>query len=323
MKTQIVYALVAASETFLYEMWASIYSLRLYEPERDVRVCCDDLTAKRINHYPELVKLITEIVVISVPEEFGPTQRSREIKTTIRQYVTGNCLFVDTDTIFAGTLEFIDSLKCDVAAVPEYHVLFSKSFNRNSDIAKVRTIYHEDISDAKFYFNSGVIYSADSPLAHRFYNQWHANWLQSLWADQPPFAKTDKELGFVVQELPGEYNCQFALGITYFFEAKIIHFLHFDLLPKPKNPFLDRSLYHQIEADGMISKSTSYIIQHCKSAFITPTAIIDGKTVDFLLSTPGHVFLRIYEHGGWMLSFMNKIAALFAAILKRQNIKAW
>jgi hypothetical protein len=329
MKTQIVYALIATPEdTYLQEFWASLYSLRLYEPDREVIVCCDRETANYANNFPQLVNLLTEIIVVPVPEKYNNKQRSREIKTTIREHVSGNYLFVDTDTIFAGTLDGIDSWSYDIAAVQEYHVPFSNSLFRDSVIQRVKRIFDIDISKVERYYNSGVMFVADTPFTHSFYQQWHSNWLYSTFTkgneqDQPSLVKTDMEMGFVIQDLPGEYNCMMALSVDHFFEAKIIHYLHFDLLPKPQNPFLNKSIYHKIKEDGKISETTAYTIHHCKAAFITPSCIIDGETVEFLLSNPGHVFINVFKRGGRMLSMMNKIAALFAKILKYKGVRIW
>jgi len=39
-----------------------------------------------------------------VPEELNQVQRSRYLKTTLRSILTGDYLFVDTDTVFASLL---------------------------------------------------------------------------------------------------------------------------------------------------------------------------------------------------------------------------
>lgn len=332
MNTKIVYALIADRKGFfLFETWASIYSLRIYEPDRFVCVCCDKETSEYIREYPELVKLINEIIVVPVPESYSNAQRSREIKTSVRKHVEGNLLFVDTDTIICGSLEYIDNLKCDVAAVPEFHMHLNNSLYRDKYISSVKNFFGDDICDASCQFNSGVIYAADTPRAHELYERWHNNWYESAiqtgvnkrTADQPPLTKSDKDMGYIIEELPGEYNCQMALSVKHFHEARIIHFIHFGLLPIPDNSFLDRSIYKQIKDDGGITETTARLIRHCKSAFVTPSAIIDGKAIDFLLSNPGHVFLSIYKNGGWMLSLMNKIASVFARILHKKGISVW
>lgn len=316
MKTKIVYTLVATTEeTFFEEMWASIYSLRLYEPDRDVVVCCDELTANYIRSYPKLVNMITEVVVVPVKEDYNKMQRSREIKTNLRELVKGNFLYVDGDTIFTGTLEGIDTLTCDVAAVPEFNVPLSKYYYRQACISRVKDSFDVDISDAERQHNGGVIYAADTPVAHELYRRWHENWRyaseeKGRSADQPPLMKADKEMGYIVKELSGEYNCQLAMCVEHLFKAKIIHFIHFSILPVPNHPFLNRSIYYKIKEAKEITPEVSDLIRNCKSAFVTPSAIVDGDTVEFLLSNPGCVFMRITREGGILLAIMNKFAGL-------------
>lgn len=321
-KTQIAYAVVANSDNlFLQELWASIFSLRLYEPDREVRVCCDKPTASYIQSFPELVKLINEIVIILVPEHYTNKERSREIKTSIRKHITGNYLFVDTDTVFTGHLKEIDNLSCDIAAVPEFHVPLNDSIFREDIINNVKNIFCENISNAERWHNSGVMYVGDTPITHQFYQRWNANWKYSAFKrgnrqDQPSLIKTDKEFGYIIKELPGEYNCQLCMSVKHFANAKIIHFLHFGLLPELQNPFFNKRIYKQIKEDGGITQETKDAIKQCKSLIDSTSCIIEGKTTKFLLSNPGHVFLSIFEEGGWKLSLMNKIAALFQKMLK-------
>ena len=324
MKTKIVYALAATTEeTFFEELWASIYSLRIYEPEREVVLCCDEPTALHVKSFPQLEDLITKIVVVPVDAKYNKMQRSRVIKTTLRELVEGNFLYVDGDTIFTGTLEEIDSFMYDVAAVPEFNVPLAKYIYRDICINKVKQIYGIDISDAERQHNGGVIYAADTPIAHELYRRWHENWkspsnLGQRSADQPPLMKADKDMGYIVEELPGIYNCQLAMSVEHFYNAKIIHFIHFNLLPMPNNPFLDRSIYEKIREKGDITPEISEIIRNCKSMFVSPSAIVDGKTIEFLVSNPGMFFLRVAREGGILLSLMNKFAGL---ISRWYNIK--
>lgn len=322
MKTQIVYALIASDQgTYLQEIWASVYSLRIYEPDRRVTVCCDSSTASYIKQFPDFVKLTDEICVIPTPEDYSPKERSRAIKTTLRQHISGNYLFVDTDTIFAGEIGYIDELTCDIAAVPEFHVPLADSILRNSVINNVKSIFGIDVSNAIYWFNSGVMYVADTPTAHSLYKRWNENWLFSAFKkgnsqDQPSLLKADMEMGFVIKVLPGEYNCQLALSVKHYADAKIIHYLHFRLLPKPNNPFYDKSIYRKIKDDGCISDEVARVIRNCKSAIPDTSAIIDGEVVNFLMSNSGHVFLRVSSMGGWPLSIMNKIAGLYGRWFK-------
>ena len=105
MKTQIVYVLVSSEkDVFLEELWVSAWSLRQYEPDVTVNVVVDEPTAKRVYSNEDLMALITNVVVADVPEEYTPKERSREIKTRIRELIKGEFFYIDTDTVICKPL---------------------------------------------------------------------------------------------------------------------------------------------------------------------------------------------------------------------------
>ena len=203
MKTQIVYTLISSEKDyFLEELWVSLYSLRLFHPEAMVRVLVDEPTKEYMNRFPELCRLITEIVIVPVPANYNAKQRSRVIKTTVRNVIDGAYLFIDTDTVICKPLNEIDNLDCDIAAVPDGHLLLkdcmfppTKSTNQ---------IFKTDVSDSKYWFNSGVMFVADNERTRKFYQKWNENWTYSCFEkgqsqDQPALLFTDKEFGYVIK----------------------------------------------------------------------------------------------------------------------------
>ncbi len=324
MNTQIVYALIASEQDlFIEEIWCSIYSLRLYEPDREVRVCCDAPTSKRINLFPELKRLITEVVVIPIPHDYESAKlRSRHIKTSVRQYIKGKFLFVDTDTVFCGCIEYIDNLSCDIAAVKEYHLPLSKSPFKHIVISNIREIFNENVTQDDGWHNSGVIYVADNERTHEFYNQWNSNWSYSaleknMSQDEPALMKTDKDFGYIICELPDEFNCQPAMSVKYLADAKIIHFLHM-YFPKDQSfcPFIDKSFYHRMHEVGGITKELAQEIRCVKQSFSSPSCIVGWRTMNFMASTAFPIFEKIYNEGGAACWLMLKMSAWLQKIHK-------
>lgn len=127
MKTQIVYTLISSEKDyFLEELWVSLYSLRLFHPEATVNVLVDESTRTYMEAFPKLCDMITNIVVVPVPENYNAKQRSRVLKTSFRKYLKGSLLFLDTDTVVCKSLDEVDSLTCDIACVPEMHLPLRK-----------------------------------------------------------------------------------------------------------------------------------------------------------------------------------------------------
>ena len=322
-KTQVVYALIANPQNlFLYEIWASVYSLRLYDKEREVRVCCDAPTAEYIKQCKEFMQLITEVVVVPVPEEYDTKLRSREIKTSVRQHVKGSFLFVDTDTIFADAIDDIDSFDGDIAAVLEYHLALQDSPYRHAVVDRIRSTFDIDMTTANVnWLNSGVMYVSDSEVAYRFYEQWRENWRYSALKknnsqDMPAMTKTNIDFGGIIKELPGEYNSQVCMSMRYFHKARITHFMHM-FFPKDQsfNPFQDKSIYKEMAQEGL-SPRIADKIRNVKSIYDTPTTVVGWKTMHFLSSPVEQIFEQIYYDGGIASALLLRVARVLEWIHK-------
>lgn len=315
-KTQIVYCLSTEEKwTFLEELYCSVYSLRLYDVEREVRVLCDESTSKCLSLYPQLKDLITEVIVIPLEEKYNTTRlKSRQIKTSVRKYVKGSYLFVDTDTVFCGTIEDVDTIECDIAAVYEYHLPLSKSPFRNNVINNIKRAFDVDVSKLDQWHNSGVIYVADNDITYEFYSKWNENWNYSAFVkgqlqDEPAFNKTDMEMRYIINELPDIFNCQLAMSVKYLAEAKIIHFLHM-YFPQKQSfcPFMDKSIYGKIRGENGISKEIVELIKNVKQSFTNPSCVVGWQTMNFLSSPVEPVFEKIYNDGGLASWLMIKFA---------------
>lgn len=297
MKTQIVYVVVSSDEDlFLEELWASLYSLRLYHPEVTVKVLVDAPTARRVHERPALEAMITEVVTVPVPQEMSAFARSRVIKTTIRNVIDGAFLYIDTDTIVNHSLDEIDDIQFDIAAVPDAHMPFSQDFFRESKIARLKDSFDLDISDVEYFYNGGVLYVADNELTRSFYQRWYENWRSYLIdyvrrADQPPLVKTDMEFGNVIRPLPDVFNCQLSLSVRYLHDAYIVHFIHMDFISDASySPFLGGDVYKAIKAAGSITPHVEELIRHCKSTFESPSIVVGKTQIDLLFSPTGQAF---------------------------------
>lgn len=313
MKTQIVYVLVSSdNDLYLEELWASIFSLRRFHPETIVRVLSDHDTERRIKERPELRKLINDIVCVTTPAGYNAKQRSRYIKTTIRQVIDGSYLFIDTDTIICKPLNDIDDLACDIAAVPDGHLPLKECLF--SPHNRVKQIWGQDVSQSKYWFNSGVMYVADNKQTRAFYKDWNRNWTYSCFEkgnsqDQPALLKTDWDWGGCIQELPGIYNAQVAMSLKYFADAAILHWWHMDFIEDQSySPYFSLSIYQDIRDTGEITPTIKDLILNCKSSFVSPSMPIGKEHILFLFTPAGKKFISIYRNGGIASFLMTKCA---------------
>lgn len=318
MKTQIVYVVVSSeNDLFLEELWASLFSLRIYHPEATVKVLADEPTAKRIHKIPALDKMITEVVEVDVPKEYSAMARSRVIKTTIRNVIDGAFLYIDTDTVICHSLEEIDDFEYDIAAVPDLHQTLKDDFFRQSKIDRIKNSVNVDISSDEYYFNGGVMYVADNELTRKFYNRWHENWESYMidgvrGADQPPLVQTDKELGYIIKCLPDVFNCQVALSVRYLHEAYIVHFFHMNFIADQSySPFMGLDIYREIKRSRGISPHAEETIRHCKSAWDITTTIIGKPQIDLVFSPTGQAYCMIAKRNKKLINIFNWISMKF------------
>ena len=315
MKTQIVYVLVSSEkDVFLEELWVSVWSLRQHEPDVIVNVVVDEKTAKRVEANAELISLITNIVVADVPEKYTPKERSREIKTRIRELIKGDFFYIDTDTVVCKPLNDIDNCEYDVAGVPDSNVFLKDNPFASGMIDSVKEIFGSDVSNCEYLINGGVIYAKDNDVAHDLFRRWNKNWAYSCFEkgnsqDQPALWQSDYEMGNVIKLLPDVYNCQVAMSLQYFAEAAIVHFLHMNFITDQSySPYLCLKIYKDIKAAEMLTSEIKDQIINCKSSFAPLTMPVGRDQLLFLFTPMGRSFVQIYKDGGiasWLMLKMS------------------
>ncbi|GHT56209.1 hypothetical protein FACS1894109_04470 [Spirochaetia bacterium] len=231
-----VYVLTSSENDCYYEQFfLSVTSLRLYNPKANIVLLLDErtksgLTGKRAGYEG----LISEIRIIPVPAEFSQKESSRWIKTSISDYVNGDFLFIDCDTIVTGSLEYDFPSDVKIGAILDNHTLLQNHRLRDYIIRENTTVSFTYINKRQNYYNGGVIYVKKCPESGVFFRKWHELWLISLKRgcsqDMPALNQADYELGSIISIIGGEWNCQIGYGgLQYFANAKIIHYFSTEL----------------------------------------------------------------------------------------------
>lgn len=316
---QIVYVLVANEKNlYLEEMWVSIFSLRRHHPEATVKVLMDVETKEYLSRFPQLTSMIDETVVVQTPAGYNAKQRSRQIKTTIRNVLKGDYIFIDTDTVICkpldGIVEDIAEMKDfkGIAAVREGHVTMKDTLFPPT--GTVKRIFDIDISESPLMTNSGVMFVADIPFTHEFYKRWNENWKRSCFEkgnsqDQPSLYATDCQYGYVIRELSGIYNAQVAMSLKYFADAVILHWWHMDFIEDQSySPYFSLKIYQNLKKAGEITPQIEDLIINAKQSFASPTMPVGKEHILFLFSPAGKIFNRIYKEGGAASWLMQKMA---------------
>lgn len=324
MKTPVLYVLTSTdNDLYLEELWVSLYSLHHFNKEVVAKVLSDSDTVERIKAKPELAKMITELLPINVPQEYPSKEKSRYIKTNIRNLVQGDFLFIDTDTVICAPLDEIDSLPVkNIGMVPELHGPFREHLTYKFTVADTKRIFDVDASDSPYWFNSGCMLVRDNDFTREFFGKWQENWKYSAFqkgnsSDQRALLKTDHDYGYIIESIPDVYNAQIAMSIKWFYEAKIIHFWHFRKYFTPNmdfSPFLSHQIYKRLKEQGKITDDIARTILACKSSFRNDSMICGTDEINLVMHPIATILWKQYQKRGfvhWLLDRMIKYVGLY------------
>ena len=296
-----VYVLTSSEKDVYYEQFLlSLASMRLYNPDSEVIALIDDktkrgLTGKRSGYE----KLVSEIKVINAPGELSQKEASRWIKTSIHQHVTGEFLFIDCDTIITEKLEYDFPGEIKIGAVLDTHVTLEmhhlQKYFRREDTA----VGFSSSLKTNMRYNGGIILCRDEPQALDFFEKWHSLWIESkkkgCSQDMPALNQANYEMGNVITELAGEWNCQISHnGLPFLHNAKIIHCFASVLL-STEHPYrlASHDILSSIKETGELSEQIKKLLGSPKTAFEPISRIISDKAV--IDSLEGFLFFKLIK----------------------------
>ena len=322
MKTKIVYTLVSSEDDIYFEqLLVSVFSLRFYNPEAYIIVLVDDKTMNTFTGYRKILyDFVNEIKVIYTPQNYSSKERSREIKTSMRKYINGDFIFLDTDTVICDSINEIDKFEDNILIVPDFHVPFAEYPFRNYIIKMMRKIFDIDVNDIEEYYNSGIMIVKDKKIFYDFFETWNSNWRYSAFKkgysqDQLALMKTNYDYNNIIHNLSGIYNCQITASIKYLYEGKILHFFNSTFFKDSiYTPFLSKQFYLNIKENKcVITDEIKSCILNCKSSFYSYTTPVGHDEFIFLTSLFGK---RVYSHF-MKRKFVYKIINFFLKIVDR------
>ncbi len=300
MNTKFIYSVVSGEQDYYLEQAVmSIFTLKHYNPNAEVYLVVDNTTQERIQERESLIlKFVNNIIPVDIPGNYDNKFKSRYLKTTLRKYVKGDYLFIDTDTLITSDLSDIDSFTCNIGAVPDMH-LEIRRHPRESFIKLCSKIAGFKYVGDKYYMNSGVFYVKDNEQTHAFYRKWHENWLKCVelgfYPDQASLAKTDEQFGYIITHIDDVWNCQLTdNGLKYLIDSKIIHYFASSAQYNAESPFIyyKPSIYAKVRKDGAISQDLKKTILSPRSGFIDQCKIITSIDIDFVNTKTHDVFLK-------------------------------
>lgn len=315
MKTRIVYTLVSTDkDCYMEQAFLSAYSARLHNPSTQIELVVDEITFQSIRGKRDCIKkFVNTITPVKTPEDFNNMQKSRYLKTNLRNLIEGDYLFIDCDTIICGNLEEIERINAELAMVSDLNGILP--LQDQIIIERCKTAGLGD-QEGQPYFNSGVIYAKDTPKVHQFYERWYKNWLLSsqngINYDQPALCSTNQEFGHIIQEMNGIWNCQFKMeGYPYLKEAKIMHYYANNGNKDKFYTYPMDFIYQELKDTGEIHPNIARLVQNAKTDFYAVMTLNKKQAFSFYNS---HM-LFLYTNRPRLFGILEKIARYLERIL--------
>jgi hypothetical protein len=212
-------------------------------------------------------------------------EASRWIKTSARNYISGDFLFIDCDTIITGKLEYEFPKDIKIGAVLDTHVPLSAHHQKKEFLRQITASRFEEENQPVNYFNSGIIFCRDIPETTDFYRCWNELWIKSnthgVYADQPSLNQANYKFSSIIHELSGEWNCQISHnGLPFLQNSKIIHCFASVLL-STEHPYklASPAIFASIKETGELSPQIMKLLESPKTAFEPISRIISDRAV--------------------------------------------
>lgn len=224
-----LFVLTSSPKDFFCEQTlVAIASLRVHNPNAFVTLLTDDKTADTLTENRAALKnAVDELKVLSLDESLSPMQRSRYLKTVMRNEIEGDFLYMDSDIAIVDDLTIPEEWKGGIYAVLDFHTNLHKAINKKKVLNAAKMLGFSPILNDEI-FNGGVMFASDTPQARDFFKKWHELWLFSVSKNYPydmaALAETDFSFNYVIQKMPGGWNCQLAYGNRFLPSAKVLHF---------------------------------------------------------------------------------------------------
>ena len=280
-----VYVLTSCENDFYYEQfYISVTSLRLHNPQAFIIALIDSKTKKGLTEKRSgYERVVSQTIIVPAPETLSQKEVSRWIKTSILNYTSGDFLYIDCDTVITADISCDFPRNVHVGAVLDTHIPLSKHHLAPYFEGQDKKLGFVSSFETRKRFNGGVIFCRDSSVGHDFFQKWHTLWLYSSKKgshhDMPPLNQANYEMGEIITELDGTWNCQITHnGLSFLAEAKIIH-CYATSLKLYNCPFLPASIpaLASVKETGIISEELLQRLKQPKAAFEPESIIISGQ----------------------------------------------
>ncbi len=298
-----LYVLVSNEKDVYYEQTLmSALSLKHHNPDAFISLIVDDKTDLNMTGFRSKLKsMAQEYIVVPFDESISNLIRSRLLKTNMRNYLQGDFLFLDGDTVVTTSIEKkVENFDFELGAVSDLHGFINDKYHvKHKKINANRNIMNFKFSWEHIYFNSGVIFSRDCEVSKKFFDKWHSFYKQcvehQIYTDQLSFNESNHHLNFPLYEMSGDWNCQVREAYNHLYRipqiypclcnSNVIHFFGSgNDKEKEPHPLMEKSFFEKIKQQKEIDEKSLSIVYNPKNYFYGVSSFfkIDDSSVFFI-----------------------------------------
>jgi hypothetical protein len=205
---KIVYVLVSTPEDYFCEMAIlSVMCAAKYSHSCTIELVMDSKTKLGLSGYRSNILNLVDVTHVIDVDGNNNAMISRQLKTRLRSYITGDYVYVDIDAVPIVDLSELFDIPNDIAMCFD-HNLPPEKF--------IFAPYEREIFDKlnwplpERYFNSGVMFVRDNQRVRDFFEKWHELWGKNaqlgLHKDQPPMHEAIRQTGISVYAMEPSWN---------------------------------------------------------------------------------------------------------------------
>lgn len=279
-----LYVLVSSESDFYYEQaLISMMSAKFQMPNCSISLLTERETDNNLKGSRDLInEYISEKKVIDMDASLSPMQKSRWLKTFMRELIKDDFLYVDVDTVFAAPIDEALFSK-DIMGVPDGNCPLKNHPMKWFIEDNLKKVHFDNTLD--YHINSGVLFFKDTPIAHSFAQKWHERWLEcckkEIFIDQTALHQAIADFEKNISLLPDSMNAQFGRNINTLASGVILHYYSSwaeNTFFTPAYKFLQKEWLSNFRNNPK-SEEFQELIRNPKAAFDTNT-FITGKNYD-------------------------------------------
>ena len=312
-----VYVLISSENDYYSEqLLLSVYTLKRHNRDISCELICDNPTLEHLkSHLPLLLSEINEVKAVDFPVEIDGLRRSRSLKTSLPDYIDGDFIYLDTDTVILNDITSADAGVANMAAVEDHHQpsLMTCGY-LDWLMSKMNRIGWGDFPLEMPYYNSGVLVVRNTRPVRAFFSRWHQIWKftaeNDLPADQPALNYVNNEYP-LIEKLAPEYHCQLlGNGLKYLLRARIVHYFNaskWGIVGEKPIVLMEYDLMREIRKEGKIPERIKAILDENR-LFPDRVELVSGNAVPVYRSNIFNVLVRLQIKYPKLFNCLNKLA---------------